>query len=155
MSFPSGLFILRPSPAASMCRKYATGNGVNHIVTVAPQTPPVFDRQLWNIQAVHGKAGVYTITLHTHGSTFGGHWFPKDGEPIPKSPIVTSEKPYEWYIAPKEGAIPHAITIQAHTKDHSVGLYAGTNEKNEVIIISVPVVPGAEAPYWLPQSHPH
>jgi hypothetical protein len=53
MSFPSGLFILRPSPAASMCRKYATGNGVNHIVTVAPQTPPVFDRQLVSIMRLH------------------------------------------------------------------------------------------------------
>ncbi|KIK00062.1 hypothetical protein K443DRAFT_679431 [Laccaria amethystina LaAM-08-1] len=168
MSLESGLYAPRASPTTEYGSLYATGNGVNEIVTVAQHTPPAVERQVWNIQAVHGKEGVYTITLDTTGSTFGGHWFPKDGEPIPKDPIVVSEKSYEWYIPytkdiPAPGVknitgvyviyprkVPHHqfFSIQAHTKLIGVGLYAGTNDKDQVVIISVPVVPGAEAPYW-------
>lgn len=148
--YKSGLYALRASPASGIGGLYATGNGVDDIVTVAPQSPPLIERQVWKIEPVHGKKGAYTITIHT----FGGHWFPKDGEPIPERPVFTSEKSYEWYIAYKEiPGVPHTITIQAHTKLIGVGLYAGTNDKEQVVIIPVPVIPDAEAPYW--QFKPH
>ncbi|KIK00067.1 hypothetical protein K443DRAFT_679436 [Laccaria amethystina LaAM-08-1] len=148
MSFPNGLYTLRASPAAGYGGLYATGNGDNETVTVAPNTPPVVDRQIWNIKAVLGKPGAYTITLYTTGSTFGGHWFPKDARLIPEVPIITSEKSYEWYIAYKETPdVPDTITIQAGTL---VGerLYARANDKNEVVVISVRAGPDAEVPYW-------
>ncbi|KIK00059.1 hypothetical protein K443DRAFT_101029 [Laccaria amethystina LaAM-08-1] len=157
MSFQSGLYTLRASPAVGVGGLYATGNGVNHVVTVAPEKPPFVEHQVWSIQAVHGKPGIYTITLHTHG-TFGGHWYPRGGKPTPKDPIIISEKSYEWNIAHKNvPGVPDAYTIRAATPIIGVGLYAGTNDKHEVIIISVPVIPHAEAPYWQfkPHAGPH
>lgn len=148
MSFPIGLYTLRVSPVAGYGGLYATGNGVDETVTVAPHSPPFGERQVWNIQTVLGKPGAYTITLQTSGSTFGGHWFPKDARLIPEVPIITSEKSYEWYIAYKDTpSVPNTITIQAQT-DIGAGLYATANDKDEVVVISVPVVPDAEAPYW-------
>ncbi|EDR09321.1 clitocypin cysteine proteinase inhibitor [Laccaria bicolor S238N-H82] len=133
MSFPSGLYTLRASPAAGYGGLYATGNGVDDVVAVAPQSPPFIERQVWKIEAVHGKESAYTISLHTNGSTFGGHWFPKDGEPIPEHPVVTSENSYEWFIAYKNiPDVPHIITIRAPNPRLGVDFYAGTNDKEQV-----------------------
>ncbi|KIK00064.1 hypothetical protein K443DRAFT_618036 [Laccaria amethystina LaAM-08-1] len=153
---PSGLYTLRASPAPGVGGLYATGNGINHIVTVAAEKPPFVEHQVWNIQAVHGKAGVYTITLHTSGRTFGGHWYPKGGQPVSKDPIITSDKSYEWYIAYKHtpGVISDTITIRAPTPLIGVELFAGTNDKDQVIIVSVPVTQHAEPPYWHFKHHP-
>jgi hypothetical protein len=49
MSFPNGLYSLRTSPAAGYGGLYATENGVDETVTVAPKTPPVVDRQIVSI----------------------------------------------------------------------------------------------------------
>ncbi|EDQ98494.1 uncharacterized protein LACBIDRAFT_335916 [Laccaria bicolor S238N-H82] len=139
MSFPGGLYILRASPAAGIGGLYATGNSVDAVVTVAPQLPPFIERQ-WNIRPVFGKeGGYYNISLHSDGSAFGGDWFPEDGKPIPERPVITSEKSYEC--------------IQAPNPRVGVDFYAGTNDKEHVVIIPVPVIPDAEAPYW--QFKPH
>ncbi|KIK00066.1 hypothetical protein K443DRAFT_679435 [Laccaria amethystina LaAM-08-1] len=153
MPFPSGLYTFRASPAVGYGGVYATGNDVNEVISVAPQSPPFVERQVWNIRAVYGKEGAYTITLHANGGTFG-HWSPKDGEPIPERPIVTSEKPYEWYIAHKDTPdVPETITIRAPNPLLGVDFYVGTNDKAQVIIKPVPVIPDADVPYWKFEHH--
>lgn len=73
MSFPSGLYNLRASPAAGLGALYATANGPNEIVTVAPQSPPFVERQVWRIEVVNPDEELYTITRHIPGSDLGGH----------------------------------------------------------------------------------
>jgi len=54
MSFPSGLYTLRASPALGLGGLYATGqNDVNATVTVAPQSPPFVERQVVSIMRLH------------------------------------------------------------------------------------------------------
>jgi len=53
MSFPSGLYTLRASPAVGVGGLYATGNGVDEDVTVAPQSPPFVERQVVSIMCLH------------------------------------------------------------------------------------------------------
>ncbi|KIK00069.1 hypothetical protein K443DRAFT_679438 [Laccaria amethystina LaAM-08-1] len=150
----SGLYTLRASPVAGVGGLYATGNGVDETVTVAPQSPTFVERQVWLVQPVFGK-DAYTITLDTTGSTFGGHWSPKDGEPIPESPVVTSEKLYEWYIVYKDiPGVPSTFTIRAPNPLVGVDFFAGTNDRDQVIIKPVPVVPDADVPYWQLNPHP-
>ena len=53
MSFPSSLYYLRASPAVGLGGLYATGNGVDETITVAPKSPPVDERQLVSIMRIH------------------------------------------------------------------------------------------------------
>jgi hypothetical protein len=53
MSFQSGLYTLRASPAVGVGGLYATGNGVNHVVTVAPEKPPFVEHQVVSIMCLH------------------------------------------------------------------------------------------------------
>ncbi|KIK01765.1 hypothetical protein K443DRAFT_550937 [Laccaria amethystina LaAM-08-1] len=151
MSFPSGLYTLEASPPSpvGVGGLYATGNGVNEIVTVEPNRPPFVERQVWHIQAVlNGEEGQYTVTRHTTGSTFGGNWYPKD-EKI-NSPVVTSEEVYTWFIAYSDKG-PDTITIQAPILLVGVWLYVGADyDKHQAILKPVPKthVPGAVVPYW-------
>jgi hypothetical protein len=46
---PSGLYTLRASPAPGVGGLYATGNGINHIVTVAAEKPPFVEHQVVSI----------------------------------------------------------------------------------------------------------
>ena len=55
MSLPSGLYTLEASPPTpiGVGGLYATGNGINEIVTVVPNTPPVVDRQIVSTRHLH------------------------------------------------------------------------------------------------------
>lgn len=53
MSFPSGLYHLRASPAVGLGGLYATGNGVDETITVAPKSPPFDERQVVSIMRIH------------------------------------------------------------------------------------------------------
>ena len=53
MSFPSGLYYLRASPAVGLGGLYATGNGVDETITVAPKSPPFDERQVVSIMRIH------------------------------------------------------------------------------------------------------
>ena len=53
MSLPNGLYNLRASPAGGLGGLYATAQGPNHIVTVAPHTPPFFERQVVSTRHLH------------------------------------------------------------------------------------------------------
>ena len=53
MSLPSGLYNLRASPAGGLGGLYATAHGPNQIVTVAPHTPPFFERQVVSTRHLH------------------------------------------------------------------------------------------------------
>jgi hypothetical protein len=133
---PSGLYTLRASPAPGVGGLYATGNGINHIVTVAAEKPPFVEHQVVSILCLNAfrmakptdvllrilysgtfkpsmARQAYTPSLSTPAEEpFGGHWYPKGGQPVSKDPIITSDKSYEWYIAYKHtpGVISDTIT---------------------------------------------
>jgi hypothetical protein len=49
----SGLYTLRASPVAGVGGLYATGNGVDETVTVAPQSPTFVERQVVSTRHLH------------------------------------------------------------------------------------------------------
>ena len=53
MTFPSGLYTLRAGPVVGLGGLYATGNGDNKDVTVAPQIPPPVEHQVVSIMRLH------------------------------------------------------------------------------------------------------
>jgi hypothetical protein len=53
MPFPSGLYTFRASPAVGYGGVYATGNDVNEVISVAPQSPPFVERQVVSIMRLH------------------------------------------------------------------------------------------------------
>ena len=53
MALPSGLYTLRAGPVVGIGGLYATGNGLDDIVTVAPQVPPFVERQVVSIMRLH------------------------------------------------------------------------------------------------------
>ena len=70
MAFPSGLYNLRASPVEGLGGLYATANGFNEIVTVAPQTPPFVERQI--VSTRHLRVFWLTKTANTFLSIFSG-----------------------------------------------------------------------------------
>jgi len=52
-SLKNGLYTLRASPAVGYGGLYATGNGVNEDVTVAPHSPPFVERQVVSTRHLH------------------------------------------------------------------------------------------------------
>ena len=53
MSFPPGLYYLRASSVTEISGLYATGNGVDEPVTVAPHTKPFIERQVVSTGHLH------------------------------------------------------------------------------------------------------
>ena len=53
MALPSGLYTLRAGHVGGLGGLYATGNGDDKDVTVAPQTPPFVERQVVSIMHLH------------------------------------------------------------------------------------------------------
>ena len=60
----------------------------------------------WETSAVEGKENIYTIILHTGGSTFGGSWSLMDKFPVPQGPVFTSEEISEWRILRVDNCLP-------------------------------------------------
>jgi len=153
MPFHPGKYTLRASPAVGLGGMFATGHDIGKVVTVAAQVPSTWDFQTWDIKAVEGKNGIYTIT---HCSKTGFEeprsWSLKESPPEapPSGPVILFQKAHEWYIYPSD-EVPDAIRIQPVRTDHTVGadFYVGTHE-NQVVIIGIPVVPGQQdkIPYW-------
>lgn len=54
MSFP-GQYVLRASPFSGIGGMFATGNGIDEVVTTAAEVPSTFDAQFWDVIAVEGK----------------------------------------------------------------------------------------------------
>jgi hypothetical protein len=63
-------------------------------------------RYQWEILAVEGKENVYTIILHTGGSTYGGSWSLRDKSAVPYGPVVTAEGFSEWRILRVDNGLP-------------------------------------------------
>ena len=53
LALPSGLYTLRAGHIGGLGGLYATGNGDDKEVTVAPQTPPFVERQVVSILHLH------------------------------------------------------------------------------------------------------
>ena len=62
----------------------------------------------WDINAVEGKEGVYTITVNTNWSTSGGSWSLYECSSPLSDPVILSEKAYEWYIYSSD-EVPDAV----------------------------------------------
>ncbi|KIK01762.1 hypothetical protein K443DRAFT_6678 [Laccaria amethystina LaAM-08-1] len=149
MSFESGNYSLKPGPVIGVGGMYATGNGLDNIVTLAAEVPSTAGRQVWEILAVEGKENVYTIILHTGGSTYGGSWSLRDKSAVPYGPIVTAEGFSEWRIQRVDNGLPSsspAISIQPVTE--AVGeSYFVVAERDLVVVKPFPI-DVEQPPFW-------
>lgn len=148
MSFP-GQYVLRASPFSGIGGMFATGNGIDEVVTTAAEVPSTFDAQFWDVIAVEGKENVYTIVQRTYRSAPGGSWSLQENSAVYPVPVITSQGSAEWRIFPSEEN-SDAFTIQLVTTALGVDRYVGTNDANQVVVISVPVVahPEQDIPQW-------
>lgn len=165
MSFP-GQYVLRASPFSGIGGMFATGNGIDEVVTTAAEVPSTFDAQFWDVIAVEGKENVYTIVQRTYRSAPGGSWSLQENSAVYPVPVITSQGSAEWRIFPSEensDAFMYAIfqnvlkrrslrflSIQLVTTALGVDRYVGTNDANQVVVISIPVVahPEQDIPQW-------
>lgn len=95
------------------------------------------------------KARIYTIVQRTYGSAPGGSWSLQENSAVYPVPVITSQGSAEWRIFPSEEN-SDAFTIQLVTTALGVDRYVGTNDANQVVVISVPVVahPEQDIPQW-------
>lgn len=149
------LHTLRASPVVGVGGVYATWNGINEIVTVAAEVPGTVEHQLWKIQEVKGKEGIYTIVRLTKEGAFDGSWSLKDNAAVPHGPIIISKETVEWHIDHIKNGVPHAITIRPVTKAVGVAWYVGTDDTNQAVIKALPIERAVEPPYWQFNAHHH
>lgn len=95
------------------------------------------------------KARIYTIVQRTYGSAPGGSWSLQENSAVYPVPVITSQGSAEWRIFPSEEN-SDAFTIQLVTTALGVDRYVGTNDANQVVVISIPVVahPEQDIPQW-------
>ncbi|EDR09618.1 uncharacterized protein LACBIDRAFT_326095 [Laccaria bicolor S238N-H82] len=134
---------------------FATGNGIDEVVTTAAEVPSTFDAQFWDVIAVEGKENVYTIVQRTYRSAPGGSWSLQENSAVYPVPVITSQGSAEWRIFPSEENSDaftslRFLSIQLVTTALGVDRYVGTNDANQVVVISIPVVahPEQDIPQW-------
>lgn len=149
------LHTLRASPVVGVGGSYATWNGIDEIVTVAAEVPSTVAHQLWKIEEVKGKEGIYTIVRHTAEGSSDGSWSLKDNAAVPHGPIIISKETVEWRIDHIKNGVSHAITIRPVTKAVGNDWYVGTDDTNQVVIKAFPIESVGERPYWQFKAHHH
>lgn len=150
MSFRPGNYTLQLGPVTGVGGMYATGNGLNKMVSTAARVPSTEERQVWSIEPVEGKEDIYTIILHTGGgSAYGGNWSLKDKSPVPRGPVFTLEEFSEWRIQRIDNGLPSsdpAITIQPVTEATGASWFVAV-EADQVVVKRFPV-DVEEPPFW-------